>query len=362
MNSEKKDASYLIVYQDLRDKIISGAYPLHHFLPSKRTCALQYNVSLITIEHAMRLLDEEGYITPRPRRGYEVIYQSGDLFNVPVTITEPVLERKREDYTKLFPYPQLASTMRHVLSEYQEEILERSEGSGCLILRQAIAAYLSRSRDMHVSPDQIIIAAGSESAYALIVQMLSRKQIYGIEDPGYARIKRIYENEGVRVDRLKMGPNGIQTSELQRTHAHILHVTPVSSYPTGVSADAGKRQEYLKWAKERQGILIEDDYASEFAASSPIQKTLFAMEPESSVIYLNSFTRTIAPSFRISYMILPARRKEELLGKIADLSCNVSTFDQLTVAQLLNNGGFERHLNRVKRQQRMQKHMKSFQK
>ncbi len=362
MNSKKKDASYLAVYQDLRDKIINGAYPLHRFLPSKRTCASQYGVSLITIEHAMRLLDEEGYITARQRRGYEVVYQSGDLFATPRTITEPVLERKRADYTKLFPYPQLASTMRHVLSEYQEEIMERSEGCGCLVLRQAIAAYLSRSRDMHAAPDQIIIAAGSESAYSLIVQMLSRNDIYGIEDPSYARIRRIYENEGVQIDRLQMGPNGIKSSELQRTHARILHVTPVSSYPTGVSADAGKRQEYLQWARQRHGILIEDDYASEFGASSPIQRTLFALEPERSVIYLNSFTRTIAPSFRISYMILPAERKEQLLAEIADLSCNVSTFDQLTVAELLNNGSFERHLNRVKRQQRMQKQLKSFQK
>jgi GntR family transcriptional regulator/MocR family aminotransferase len=152
-----------------------------------------------------------------------------------------------------------------------------------------------------------------------------------------------------------MGSKGILTSELERTPASVLHVTPFSSYPTGVTADAGKRKEYITWAREHDAFIVEDDYASEYSPSTKIEETLFSQESDHCVIYMNSFSRTICPACHISYIVLPARLKDKFLKNISYRVCGVSAFDQFVTAELINNGSFERHLNRVKRQMRKQK-------
>jgi GntR family transcriptional regulator/MocR family aminotransferase len=348
-----KKTIYLSIYEKIRDRIVDGTYPYDSYIPSKRTAAEDYHVSLISVEHAYNLLIEEGYINPVERKGYVVIYREKDFF--PVTSERPApMNTKVLDNQELFSYTAFTKAMRKVIADHGESMMVRGDAKGLLEFRQAIARYLARSRNIYVDADQIIITAGAESAYSLIIAMLGRYRIYGVETPSYEKISAMYKSEGVRLDYLKMGRKGIQTKELERTPASVLHVTPFSSYPTGVTADAGKRQEYISWAKERNAFIVEDDYASEYSPSTKTEETLFALEPERTVIYMNSFTKTICPSLRISYIVLPSKLKDELLKQLSYRVCGVSAFDQWVTAELMNNGSFERHLNKVKRKMRKQ--------
>lgn len=338
---------YIQIYEKYRNDITNGNYEYGSFLPSKRVTADDFSVSLVSVEHAYDLLIEEGYINPIQRKGYQIIYQKEDFF--PIEEVETFHNAEIMIEPDLFPFSVYAKAIRKVLSEYGDELLVKRENQGLLELREAITKYLARSRNIHVQPDQIVIVPGAERAYSLIVAMLGRSRIYGIESPSYQKIQAMYQSEGVRIDLLKMGKKGILSKELQRTPASILHVTPFNSYPTNVTADASKRQAYIQWAIKKDAYIVEDDYASEYNPISKSADTLFSLEPNKHVIYLNSFTKTIGPAIRISYVILPKEKKEELLSEIKFMMCGVSSISQLVIANILNDGSFERHLNKVKR-------------
>ena len=207
---------------------------------------------------------------------------------------------------------------------------------------------------MRVSPAQILIGSGAEYLYGLHIQVLGRHMVYALENPCYEKIRKVYQANQVETDWLTMGKEGIETAELERTMAKVLHVTPFNSYPSGITATASKRAEYLRWAKERQGIIIEDDFDSEFTLLSKPEDTLFSLEPHGTVIYMNSFSKTIAPSIRAGYLVLPENMMPYYEAKIGFYSCTVPVFDQLVLAEFINSGNFERHINRVRRRRRKQ--------
>ncbi len=343
--------AYLRLYQTLREQITEGAFPYGLRFPSKRSLAAQYDLSLVTVEHAIELLEEEGYIETRQRSGIFVTYRRDTV--LAVHEEEPFLPEGSPSLSDdTFPFGVLARTIRRVLSDYQEEILVKSPSFGLPQLRSALAAHLLAGRGVSVSPDQIIIGSGAEYLYGLIAALLGRDRIFGVEDPSYEIIQKVYIANGITIDRLKLGKNGILQSELQRTSASVLHITPYHSWPTGITADASKRQEYISWAEERNAILIEDDYDSEFTLSGKPADTLFAMGDRERIIYLSTFSRTIAPSIRIGFMILPKSLLSEFKEKAGFYSCSVSTFSQLILYELLRNGDYERHLNRIRRSRR----------
>ncbi len=340
--------AYLQLYESLRSDIISALYPYGSKLPSKRTIASETGLSLVTAEHALHLLEDEGYIEARERSGYYITYRDKDIYNAPVHHGHAVRTRMNRPGSP-FPYSVLARTMRRVIAEYSEEIMVRSPGKGIPELRTEIAEYLARSRSLYVDPSQIIIGAGAEYLYSLLIVLLGRERIYGIEDPVYEPIQRIYLSHDIIPDLLKMGANGILTSELARTPATVLHVTPYHSFPSDISTDSSKRREYIRWALEHGAFIIEDDFSSELSATSKPQETLFSLEPEHSVIYMNTFTVTIAPSFRTGYIILPKDMLEVYEEKAGFYSCTVPVFIQYVLYELLHNGDFERHINRMRR-------------
>ena len=350
----EKDApqsAYLQLYHQLREDIVSGVYPNGKKLPSKRLLAEQTGVSIITVEHAYAILCDEGYVESRERSGYFVSYSASDCFPV----AEPAGTREMPGVRELaddFPFSVLARTMRRVLSEYGERILVKSPNNGCMELQKAIAAYLARCRGIHIAPSQIVIGSGAEYLYGLIVQLLGRERIFALENPSYEKIRRVYLANGVTCDMLRLGKDGIRTSELARTKASVLHVTPFHSFPSGITASAGKRGEYIRWAIERNGYIVEDDFDSEFTLSSKAEDTLFSLEPKRSVLYLNTFTKTIAPSMRLGYMVLPESLVDSFEKSVGFYSCTVPVFEQYVLAELLNNGDFERHINRVRRRRR----------
>ena len=351
IEKDSPQSAYLQLYHQLRGDIVSGVYPNGKKLPSKRLLAEQTGVSVITVEHAYAILCDEGYLEPRERSGYFVSYSAADCFPVAEPDSVRQLPSAR-DLADDFPFSVLAKTMRRVLSEYGESILVKSPNNGCTELRKAIAAYLARCRGINVAPSQIVIGSGAEYLYGLIVQLLGRERVFALENPSYEKIRRVYLANGVTCDMLRLGSDGIRTSERARTDASLLHVTPFHSFPNGITASAGKRSEYIRWAHSRGGYIVEDDFDSEFTLSSKAEDTLFSLEPKRSVLYLNTFSKTIAPSMRLGYMVLPESLTDAFEQSVGFYSCTVPVFEQYVLAELLSNGDFERHINRVRRRRR----------
>lgn len=360
---QKEEFAYIQLYKQMKRDIIDGVLLYGTKLPSKRLLAEETGVSVITIEHTYSILCDEGYIEARERSGYYVIYRESDFYSTEETVEnthdelhhEPSRAQEHERMKYEFPFSVLTKVMRKVLSDYGQEILVKAPNQGCEVLRKAICNYLARSNGITVSPNQIVIGAGAEYLYSLLVQLLGDDAKFGLENPSYEKIRQVYEANHVVCDMLQMGQNGIRTSELERTDATILHVTPFNSFPSGITASVSKRYEYLRWAEKRGGYIIEDNYASELTVSKKNEDTVFSLAKKENVIYLNTFSETIAPSMRIGYMVLPEHLARSFDEKLGFYSCTVPVFEQYVLAELLNNGDFERHINRVRRAKRKEK-------
>lgn len=350
---------YLQIYRLLRNDIIGGVFPYNARLPSKRLLADEIGVSTITVEHAYALLCDEGYAEARERSGYFVIFRQSDRFASTETTCVPAIDRKisTPDYPN-FPLSIFSKTMRKVLADYYDIILEKSPNSGCTELRNAIRQYLLRNRGMRVEIDQIVVGSGAEYLYTLIIHLLGKDSIFAIEDPSYEKIEQIYRTAGVNYQLLPLAQDGIDSSALAATSANVLHTTPYQSYPSGVTASATKRHEYIKWAEEEGRFIIESDYGSEFSVSAQPMETLFNLSDFDNVIYLNTFSKTISSSMRVGYMVLPKKLVKRFAEKLGFYSCTVPTFEQYVLAELLNSGDFERHINRVRRGLRKKLHEK----
>lgn len=368
----RKEAAYIKLYQELVQDIVSGVYAYGTKIPSKRVLADKKDVSVITVDHALELLNEEGYVQSKERSGVYVVYKDEDFLEhqrkdakvMSSAAKEKHPGRKKVDemfelekepdnaYTGDFPFSVLAKTMRRVILDYDEKILIKSPNHGCQELRNEICHYLARSRGIDIRPGQVIIGSGAEYLYGLIAQMLGPGSVVALEDPSYGKIRQVYESMGHTCEMLPIRENGIATKDLEKTGAQILHVTPFNSYPSGVTVDISKKMEYLRWAKQRNRILVEDNYDSELTVSRKVEQPLFSMDDEAKVIYLNTFSRTLAPSMRIGYMILPRGMVKTFEDKLGFYSCPVPIFDQYVLAELLKSGDFERHINRVRRKRR----------
>ncbi len=360
--------AYIQLYEQLREDIIREVYPKGSKLPSKRLVADEVGISTITVEHAYALLADEGYIEPRQRSGYFVIFSSGDDFmkndswasfskissvsRTHASLNQRVNKESNSDFEQVFSYSLLAKTMRRVLNTYQETLLDKSPNEGVLYLRESIQRYLAHTRGIEADTSQIIIGSGSEYLYGLITSLLGRHRIYGIETPSYHKIQQVYLASGITYEMLPLGPDGIDSPSLQKTHADILHITPYRSFPSGVTASASKRHEYLRWASNNQRYIIEDDYESEFSVSKKMAETLFTHTKHDNVIYLNTFSQTISPALRVAYMVLPKHLVPVFREQLGFYSCTVPTFEQYVLAELLSRGDFERHINRVRRSKR----------
>ena len=346
VNRASGQSAYIQIYRQLRDDIVAGRLKDGAKLPSKRFAAAELGVSVITVEHAYGLLEEEGYIQSRQRSGYYVCFGG----SAPALL-RPTPQEQRADAPRDFPFSVLARTMRRVLSDSGERILSRAPNRGCTELRQAIAAYLARSRGIIADPEQIIVGSGAEYLYGLVVQLLGRGCMFALEDPSYEKIRLVYEANGADCVMLKMGADGIRSDVLFGCAAGALHVTPYHSFPSGVTSSASKRHEYAAWAEERGAYIIEDDYDSEFSAAAKQVETIFSVAPER-VIYINTFSKTFAPSMRMGYMLLPAPLMREYAERLDFYSCTVPVFEQLVLAEFIDNGDFERYINRRRREMR----------
>ena len=339
------------LYAALRDGITRGAWQYGARLPSRRQLAVEQGLSVVTVDHCYDMLCQEGYIEPRARSGYYVIYRTDGAFARSEAVPAPPPPAARAADTA-FPLSVWTRTLRRALSDYADAILTKPDNAGFAGLRDALARYLARNRGMDVSEKQIVVGSGAEYLYGLIVELLGRDRVWGLESPSYEKIELVYRSKGVACEALPLGPDGVTSEALAGTRASVLHITPFRSYPTGVTASASKRAEYIRWADRAGRWIVEDDFESEFSLLRKPEATVFSLSSRGNVIYMNTFSRTISPALRVGYMVLPEAILPEFQRRVGFYSCPVPALEQYALTELLNSGDFERHINRIRRQKR----------
>ena len=360
--SNSKGPIYKQLYNFIKRDIISGILNPNSKLPSKRMLAANLGVSTISIENAYDQLISEGYIYTIPKKGYFVselpqIKQDFSIKNSKKTeIKIPEIDNdivfdfsSNRIESSNFPFSVWAKTMRSVISENEKELMQVSPCGGIESLRTAIAGHLHSFRGINVDPDRIIVGAGTEYLYGILIKLLGDKKNYCIENPGYYKIKSIYEINNVKPKYAGLDSNGMIVSELKKVKADIAHISPTHHFPTGISMPVTRRYEILSWANEKDGrYIIEDEYDSEFRLNGKPIPPMMSLDTNEKVIYMNTFSKSLSSTIRISYMILPAHLANEFYEKLSFYSCPVSTFEQYTLAEFISQGFFEKHINRMR--------------
>ncbi len=346
---------YFEIYKEIKNKILKSEFMPGEKLPSKRVTADKYDCSVITAKTAYEMLIDEGYIESRERSGYfvckiDVLYKE----NVQVTMIEHIDENSDNSVMHDFEYSLWFKTIRKVISERGKELFIKSPGMGCATLRNVLADYLYKNRGMMAKPQNIIVGSGAEQLYEIVVKLLGRDKIYGIEDPSYRKIEAVYAGAGAKIEKLKMGKDGIDTKELSDKTINVLHVTPYRSYPTDITTSILKKYEYLRFAATDKYI-VEDDFNSEFYKPGQPVETLFSLDNLERVIYINTFSKSLSPSMRIGYMILPDKLLKIYSEMLGEFSCSVPVLDQYVLAEYIKSGNFVRHLNRIRRKHKNKK-------
>ena len=347
---------YEALYRCIRQDILSGKLAPGEKLPSKRALAAHLEVSKITVEAAYNQLLAEGYIRSEEKVGY--FAENLQKHSTPLPLPEPAKEQATDlidltgDSPSHFPFSVWSRLQREVMLDLGEGLLLPLHKQGLPALRNAIARHLQQFRGMQVDPDNILIGAGTDFLYNLLVQLLGRDKLYGVEEPGYSKIQKIYEAAGASCNLLSLDLEGVDPEELADTQ--VLHISPSHHFPSGIVMSHGRRRQLLQWAEAQDDrFIIEDDYDSEFRFNAHPMPALYTLDRAQKVIYLNTFSKTLAPSIRISYMVLPANLMARFRESLGFYSCTVPSFEQHTLERFLSRGYFEKHINR------MRKHYKS---
>ena len=255
-----------------------------------------------------------------------------------------------------FPFATWVRLLREVMRDRKDELLINPPPGGIFELREAICGYLYQFRGIKVLPQQIIVGAGTEYLYSLLIQLLGRDKKIALETPGYRKIPLIYEKNGVSCRYIPMDAQGIRMNALNESGCDILHISPSHHFPTGIVTPVNRRYELLSWAAEsRNRYIIEDDYDSEFRMAGKPIPPMQSIDTVEKVIYINTFTKSLASTVRIGYMILPPHLLEKFRSELGFYSCTVSNFEQYTLARFLRDGYFEKHINRMRKFYRNQR-------
>lgn len=400
LDAKNSRSLYEQLYQAIRSDIELARLDAGSKLPSKRTLAQHLGISVITVESAYRQLAAEGYIEAKERRGYFVnelpSVQAHDMSagseriehqlnaeaaarqidpvlssipSVPSIQATPLLAdfSGNDRSGDQFPFHIWAKTVRRTLSEASKGLLLRTahDNRGSEELRTAIAQHLAHFRGLEASPEQIIIGAGAQDLYGVLVQLLGRERTFAVEDPGYPALRTHYELSGAHVVGIPVDESGLDVATLRASEASIAHCSPAHQFPTGSVMSAVRRHELLDWARETSGqnafrsaerpgvkdrplkrYIIEDDYDSEFRMRGRPIPPLFMQDAQGSVIYMNTFTRSLGSVFRIAYMVLPPQLLATFNERFTARACMVGALEQLELARFITSGDYERHVNR----------------
>ena len=363
------DSLYEFLYKSIRDDILSGKLCQGEKLPSKRALAHHLNISTITIENSYNQLVAEGYIYSKPKSGYYVSSILSSMVHSPsekriysMDESENQVQSYCADFSgnsaarDSFPFVTWTKLMRQTMSDKREQLTLNSPSVGVRELRCAISDYLFQFRGMSADPECIVIGAGTEYLYSLIIQLLGRDKKYAVEDPGYKKIAQIYRANNVDFDYITLDTHGVNTTALRESGAQVLHISPSHHFPTGIVTPVSRRYELLSWASESaERYIIEDDYDSEFRFSGKPIPSLQSIDTLDKVIYINTFSKSLTSTIRISYMVLPKELMELYKKELSFYSCTVSNFEQYTLASFIRQGYFEKHINRMRNYYRTQR-------
>ena len=356
------------LYESLKSNILAKSFLPNEKLPSKRNLANHLGISVITVATAYERLISEGYIYSIEKSGFYVT----ELLN----FSDKTHEEKNENcklqtdfenqnkkikpkidfqtnaicYEK-FPFKTWNKITKEVFLESNENLLMLPEAKGVFELRKEIALYLQKFRNMEVSPNQIVIGSGTEYLYSLLVKLFDNNLLYAVENPGYKKISQVLKTNGVNCVPCNLDDYGINIFDLEKSKANVVHVSPSHHFPTGIAMPVRRRQELLSWANEKDNrYIIEDDYDSEFRFLGKPLTPLFSSEynSQNKVIYINTFTKSLSPSFRIGYLCLPKNLLAVFEEKLGFFSNTVSSFEQFVLAKFMEKGFFEKHIIKMK--------------
>jgi GntR family transcriptional regulator/MocR family aminotransferase len=352
---------YQQLYECIKADISNGKLKINEKMPSKRALADNLGVSTITVENAYGQLIGEGYMYALPKRGYYI----SDISDLRVTAAPAKKKlnieknRKPEDYwydfssnkteKADFPFSVWAKLMREAISLREKELLTVSPCEGVEELREAIAEHLHSFRGMNVDPNQIVVGAGTEYLYSLLIKLLGKDKVYCVENPGYKKLRSVYESNGAECRFVNLDDYGMNVDELKTSGANVAHISPNHHFPTGITMPISRRYELLAWSNEENGrYIIEDDYDSEFRLNGKPIPPLQSIDACEKVIYMNTFSKSLTSTIRISYMVLPEHLANIFFERLSFYASTVSTFEQYTLAAFISQGYFEKHINRMK--------------
>jgi GntR family transcriptional regulator / MocR family aminotransferase len=357
MENRNHKPMYEFLYESMRDDILSGRLKAGEKLPSKRAFAEHLSVSVKTVENAYEQLLLEGYIYAEEKRGYFVnALQTGRVVK---SSYASFMTRFQEDeymadltahnikYDK-FPFSTWAKIIRETLTDYDTTLLKVVPFNGAEKLRIAIAEHLYHFRGMDVSPDHIIVGAGTEYLYSRLLRLLGTDAKFGVENPGYRNIAKLYDASDANWDYVDIDDKGVRIDQLNDKEITVVHVSPEHQVPIGFTMPIGRRQELLNWAAEEpERYIIEDDFDCEFRLVGKTVPAVQSMDRTNRVIYMNTFSKTMVPSLRMGYMVLPERLMERYISTMNFYSSTVSGLEQYAMARFIEKGYFERHIRRM---------------
>lgn len=357
---------YEYLYRCIRRDIREGVLAAGTRLPSKRSLSDHLSVSVSTVEQAYDMLVSEGYIRPKPGSGFFVCQNRdwgtyADHESLQSTTEQRMAARDPESDVRfdvkanrcsldLFPADTWSRIMRKTLSDRDPILFETVPFNGLEALRRAIATHLYEFKGILTSPDRIVIGAGTEYLYGRLLQLFGPNCVVAIGAIGSAKLVEASRNIGTLWHYLPIDENGMRVEELASSAANVVHCSPANCFPTGVVMPSDRRAMLIAWAHERPDrYLIEDDYDSELRFSGRSLPSLCTSDNRDKVIYMNAFSKTLVPSLRISYMVLPEALMALYRKQLSFYSCTVSSFEQCALAEFITQGYFERHINRLRR-------------
>ncbi|WP_409367479.1 PLP-dependent aminotransferase family protein [Lysinibacillus sp. 38-6] len=348
------------LYSGIKEAISTKKITVGEKLPSKRKLADFLNISQTTIEIAYAQLLAEGYIMSKSRVGYfvedidELPYIQQD--SATILTEQPRKKAYAIDFNPgsididAFPFQTWRKYAKELFDDASKELLLTGEPQGELALRTEIAHYLYQSRGVICSPEQIVIGSGTEQLLPMILRLFSEDTCFALENPGYPTVHRMFLQHKRKVYPISVDDEGILIQELEKTAADVVYITPSHQFPTGAVLSATRRAQALNWAAQSPSrYIIEDDYDSEFRYTGKPIPALQALDRNDKVIYMSTFTKSLMPSLRVAYFVLPPK----LLATYNDVfnyySSTVPRFDQHIVANFMRDGHFSKHLNRMRK-------------
>ena len=357
LQNDDKKPLYEQLYRYIIGEIEAGRLKNGEKLPSKRAIGAHLSISQSTVETAYGMLAAEGYIRAKAKSGY---YVSADLYRpasrqtvVKPPVADGVRTAPRYDFstgavdTGVFPYASWARLSREVVSQ-NPQLLQRGEARGDPAFRQALREFLREYRGVRCEADQIIVGAGLEYLLNVLVQVLPEASVYGLEDPGYLAAWQVLRNHGRRIRMIPLDESGLREDKLRESGATVAFVTPSHQFPMGSTMPVSRRAALLAWAGEGEDrFVVEDDYDSEFRYLSRPIPAMQSLDDGGKVIYVGTFSRSIAPSIRVAYLVLPRRLLPVYEQRLGFAASTVSRFEQQTLAAFLERGLYARHLRRA---------------